>query len=226
MRRRRSRSVRVGAVAVMVALTATLAACGGNDVSAGQRPGAEPPTGLPLSPGEPFSPGQPDQGSGPAEQGPDPAEQGFGLTDVSFATHMLPALEFEVQLAQLAVEKTQSPEVRSLAHSSLETLTREIGTLRELLTKYGVVPSAAVFPPVHQHHNERELGVLRASGPEFDCRWLDVYLNFHLEDLTIAEIELQAGKGQRARILAQEIDHLFTEEAEQMLGLLDRFGCP
>ncbi len=221
MHRSRSRSVRVGAVAAMVALTATLAACGGNGngVSSGQRPGSEPPTGLPLSPGEPFSPGEADQGSGSADQG-------FGLTDVSFATHMLPSHESEVELAQLAVEKTQSPEVRALAQSSLESLTREIGTLRELLAKYGVPPSAAVFPPVHQHYDERKLRILRDSGPEFDCRWLDVFLSHHLEALTVAEIELQAGKGQRARILAQEIEHVDTEEAEHMLTLLDRFGCP
>ncbi len=217
MHRRRSNTVRAGAVAVMVALTA---ACGGNDVSADQRPGGEPPTGLPLSSGEP------NPGPGSANQGSGSANQGFGLTDVSFVTHMLPSHQSEVELAQLAVEKTQNPEVRSLAQSSLEKLTREIGTLRELLAKYGVAQSAAVFPPVHQHHDERKLQTLRDSGTEFDCRWLDVFLNHHLESLTVSEIELQAGQGQRARILAQEINHSETEEAEHMLGLLDRFGCP
>lgn len=148
--------------------------------------------------------------------------------DTMFAQMMIVHHEGAIEMADLAVEKADSEEVRSLAEGISAAQGPEIETMTSWLEAWGeeTMPmdhggmdhGGMDMDGMSQEEAMAELEGL--SGPDFDRRFLELMTAHHEGAVTMAEDELADGENPQALELAQKIiDDQLSEIAqmEQML---------
>ena len=219
--RRRSRSVRrlAAAVVLTTALGATLAACGDDS----------------------------DGGSPSATQ---TARNGdvYNKADVSFASDMIQHHAQAMQMVAMADAHKLDPEVRQLTEDIRAAQTTEIETMADWLTAWDKeIPRTAMDHgnAGHDMDDPSEMGDMshmegmegsedmpgmmsaddmtmlgNASDPEFQDMWLEMMVEHHKGAIEMAKSEQKDGKFSDAIELARTIESAQEQEIEQMEGLL------
>lgn len=173
--------------------------------------------------------------SGPA---PAPAQQGanqqHNQADVAFAQGMIPHHAQAIQMAQLAEDRAQSEEVKTLARGIVGEQRSEIETMRAWLEQWG-----AQIPPTDMPGMDHGgMGGMRgmqgmmtpqqmqqlqqASGPAFDRMFLEMMIEHHRGAVAMAETEIRDGQYPPAEQLAQRIVTDQQAEIQRMQELLTR----
>lgn len=197
------------AVGAAAALTLTLAACGGNT--------------------EDANPAQTPETTASAEQ-VDPAHND---ADTMFAQMMIIHHEGAIEMADLAVEKASSQEVRTLAGDISAAQGPEIEQMTSWLQVWGedTTPSGGMDHTGHggmdmegmsQEEAMAELEGL--SGTEFDQRFLELMIAHHQGAVEMAQTQLADGENPQARELAQQIIDDQQAEISEMEGMLADLG--
>jgi len=211
LRRRRT----LAAVLSAGALAVTLTACGSGAHDMGTMPAASS-----------SSSAAGDSPAGPPAQGP------HNDADVAFATGMIPHHAQAVQMADMALQRSSSGEVKDLATAVKAAQGPEIAQLSGWLTGWGK-PVPAVGAGMSMDHGAgghggmvgmmsddemKQLGA--ASGKAFDTMWLQMMIKHHEGAVTMANTQLAQGGNAEAKKLAQAIADSQAKEIATMRGLL------
>ncbi|MGH4012972.1 MAG: DUF305 domain-containing protein [Pseudonocardiaceae bacterium] len=200
------------------ALTATLAAtvaaliltgCGG-DNTAGSPPGGTQPPG--------------------SEQHAADHDQ----ADITFAQAMIPHHAQAIEMAQLAPERAQRPQVKDLAGRIAQAQGPEIETMTTWLRAWNAeIPRTGQDDRGHGGMDPGAMGQMpgmmdpqqmqqldQATGAEFDRLFLQMMLRHHEGAIAMARTELADGQNPEARQLAQQIIDAQQAEIQEMQALL------
>ncbi len=174
--------------------------------------------------------------------GPESVDAGFSR---DMARHHLQGVE----MANLALERSQDPEVRQLAFDISATQTNQAGRMQGWLSLWGLPPWGGGEPMAwmpasamgHSGHDmsgsgalmpgmatEEELANLRSlSGQAFDVEFLRLMIRHHQGGLEMAQDAAQHAELAPVRSLARSIAETQTAETRTMADMLAaRGGTP
>jgi uncharacterized protein (DUF305 family) len=199
-------SSRLGLAGGAVALALALSACGGE---------AAPPAAAPTG----ATQGAPAQTDVSAEHND---------ADIRFAQMMIPHHRMAVEMAEMAVDRAENPEVKALAEQIQGAQDPEIETLTGFLETWGAdVPAEGDMAGMdHSGMDMSEMSGMmtpeqmdqmrNATGAEFDTMFLEMMIVHHEGAVTDAQRELDEGVNPQAKELANQIISAQTAEIDQM----------
>ncbi len=173
----------------------------------------------------PVACGSDDGGHG-AEHGQESNAAAFNDADVAFAQGMIPHHAQAVDMADLADDRADDPEVRDLAQRIRAAQQPEIDLMEGWLEEWGHPMEDGMDMDGMDMEDmgmvsEEDMGRLEsASGAEFDRLFLTSMREHHLGAVAMAEEELRAGESPQAKDLAQEIIDTQRAEIEEIDALL------
>lgn len=160
------------------------------------------------------------------------AGEGHNDADVTFAQGMIPHHEQAVEMAEMALEKSENPEVTDLAARIVEAQGPEIEKLQGWLDEWG--EAEAGDDPGHSSMGDADetagegmmsdgdMATLeKTSGDEFDRMFLEMMIEHHKGAIEMAEAELEEGEFADAQAMARDIIDSQQSEIEEMEGLLE-----
>ena len=176
-------------------------------------------TGAQLLPGA-GAVDRPSTGSGMGSTMPGMA----GSADAMFAVQMAVHHESAVQMARLAEQRAQRPEIRQLAQNIERTQTAEIAQLRAAATRLGTDPDG---PPgglgagmAAGMGSETDLAEL--PDDQFDRAFLEAMIPHHQMGVHMAQMVQRAGSDEQISAMAAEMVRVQTDEISLMQGWLDQ----
>ena len=156
--------------------------------------------------------------------------------DIAFAQLMIPHHEQAVEMADLALARQTSPEVRALAERIKGAQDPEIETMAGWLTTWGAPRDMpGLSSDSSMNHGSDHMGGMSmagmmsaddmaaldaASGAEFDQRWLTLMIAHHEGALTMAQQVLGTTSDTGVRTLAEAIVAGQKAEIAEMTALL------
>ncbi|MFH8804646.1 DUF305 domain-containing protein [Streptomyces sp. NPDC017936] len=209
MIRKRSLVRRTVAVAASGVAALVLAACGGDDGSSAAGHGGH------------------DSVSASAAASASVSQGRHNAADVAFAKGMIPHHRQAVEMADLAPERAESPEVKKLAEDIKKAQDPEIETLSGWLTSWGEeVPAEGGMD--HSVHGGMEgmmsaeeiTGLENASGEAFDTAFMEMMIKHHEGAVEMARTEQADGAHAPAKAMADDIVTSQSAEIQQMNKLL------
>jgi uncharacterized protein (DUF305 family) len=197
------RSTRAAVAGAALVLSVTLSACGGGTAAPAPTT-TEPPVSAPAD----------------AAQHND--------TDIRFAQMMVPHHQQALAMAEMALQRAESPEVKALAAQIRAAQDPEIATLNGFLQNWGVPPVEGGMDHSGMDHSassgmmsENDMSSLgAASGAAFDKRFLEMMITHHQGAVAESEREVADGANAQAKQLAAQIISGQTAEIERMRQLL------
>lgn len=209
--------VPAGLAGGLLVLSLALAGCGGDTAPTGTAPAS----------------------SAPASSATAQAGAQFNDADVAFAQMMIPHHREAVEMAALAVDRAQNPEVKALAEQIRAAQEPEITQLTGFLTAWGAeVPAAGSMsgmdhggmsgmsatsgtPPMPGAMTPEQMEQLRtATGAGYDSMFLAMMIEHHRGAVTTAQGEVQNGGNPDAKRLAEKIVADQNAEISRMQQLL------
>lgn len=161
-----------------------------------------------------------------------PAAGPHNTQDVSFATDMIPHHMQAVTMAEMALTKASTPEVKRLATAIKSAQAPEIAAMSGWLAGWHQpIPSGS--DPMHHTGGMAMPGMMssadmaalnKATGTAFDKLWLTRMIGHHQGAVTMARTELAKGRNGDAKTLAQSIITSQSNEITQMTRLLPAVG--
>ena len=161
--------------------------------------------------------------------GSEPAgKAAHNAADVTFATGMIPHHEQAVEMADMALQMTQDPQITELAQQIKDAQQPEIDTLTEWLTAWGEpLPDASSMgdhsgmPGMSGMMSAEDMAMLeQSSGTEFDQMWLEMMIEHHKGAVEMAQTQQADGKYPQALEMSEQIITSQQEEIDQMQELL------
>lgn len=206
---------RITLVAAAAASALVLAACGSNNSGGDGRPGH----------GSAAKPA-----SSPSAQAPAGTHN---AADVAFAKGMIPHHRQAVQMADLAVTRAASHQVKELAEKIKKAQGPEIKTMSGWLTAWDEQVPEEMPGMDHSAHSEmpgmegmqgmKEMDALRKkSGKNFDTSFLEMMVGHHQGAVQMAATEKGKGANGQAKALATGIIKAQNAEITQMNKLLGK----
>ena len=140
--------------------------------------------------------------------------------DGAFLTQMVPHHEGAIEMAEIAMERAQHPEITQLANEIVRTQTSEIQRLNEI--------HESVFNTSISGSDQGDLGMdqsmmgmdmdmdaLETARP-FDREFIDQMIPHHQGAIRMARVQLRYGEDQETKDLATQIVDAQAREIEQM----------
>lgn len=179
-------------------------------------------TGAQLLPGA-GAVDRPSTGSGMGSAMPGMARS----ADAMFAVQMAVHHESAVQMAQLAEQRAQRPEVRQLARDIERTQTAEIAQLRAAATRLGTGPDAPAGGMASGMGSGMagmgsETDLTEVPDDQFDRAFLEAMIPHHRMGVHMAQMVQQAGSDQQIAAMAAEMVRVQTDEISLMQDWLDK----
>ena len=151
--------------------------------------------------------------------GDDEAVQG-NETDGAFLAGMAPHHESAIEMAEMAQEEAEHPEIRKLADDIVEAQTDEIELIDAIHRRLFGEPVAAadhasMGMSAAEMGMDMDMEALEAAKP-FDRAFIDAMIAHHQGAIRMARIELAEGDDAEAKSLAEAIIAAQSAEIEQM----------
>jgi uncharacterized protein (DUF305 family) len=152
-------------------------------------------------------------------------------TDGAFITGMVPHHESAIEMAEMAQEQAQHPEIRQLADDIVTAQTKEIGVLEDIHQRLFGEPVDAgdhgsLGLPEELMGMEMDMEALESAKP-FDREFIDMMVTHHQGAIRMAQIELAEGEDDETKSLASAIIDAQSREIEQMNEWrTDWYGSP
>ncbi len=150
--------------------------------------------------------------------------------DLRFVQGMIPHHQQAVMMAELALTRAQSPEVKRLAEQIKAVQDLEIQLMLRFLQTWGAAAPRASMPNMDHGGSgsagsgmmtPEQMGQLgNATGGQFDRMFLQMMIVHHEGAITSSQQELAEGINPQAKQLANEIIAAQSSEITQMQQLL------
>lgn len=139
--------------------------------------------------------------------------------DLAFVQEMLPHHESAVDMARIAKERSDRPEIERLADAIITTQRAEISQLRSIATRLqaGGVQAGSLGVPHHMMGMDGDVAALETADP-FDRAFLDDMVPHHQGAIEMSRVVLDRGSDPEVRALATAISAAQAKEIEQMQG--------
>ncbi len=158
--------------------------------------------------------------------GGDSANADAGI-DRAFTADMIPHHDSAVEMAEVAKERSQRPEIQGLADDIIRSQSDEIGQMRDIDGRLagGGAPKGDLGASDEMMGMSMNAGSLRTAEP-FDRAFIDMMIPHHQGAIRMARVELEKGADAETKQLAEAIIAAQTKEIEQMNGWRkDWFGA-
>jgi uncharacterized protein (DUF305 family) len=160
-----------------------------------------------------------------------PAVPGEGSAETTFLRDMSAHHEQAVRMAVLIRDRTEDPELRTVATDIILTQQSQLGMMRGWLGEWGV-PAAGTEPPMGgmgesmgmaSSRDVNALATLPAS--EAEVSFLRLMIRHHQGGVHMAEDALAEMSHEGSRRLAQSIVNAQQSEIDLMTGMLSKRGA-
>ena len=145
-----------------------------------------------------------------------PRVSGNGI-DRGFVTEMVPHHESAVEMAQIAEQRAEQPQIRRLSEAIITTQNTEIRQMQgldEQLADAGI-PRKGLGMSAHSMGMHMDPSQLRGAQP-FDRAFLDMMIPHHEGAIRMARRQLERGRNRTVKRLARAIVRAQTKEINQM----------
>jgi uncharacterized protein (DUF305 family) len=146
---------------------------------------------------------------------------GGGATDANgidraFAEQMIPHHQGAVEMAEIALERTQRPELRELSEQIIASQKAEIAEFESALDgDLSGVESESMGMSMEMMGMNMDNGMLR-SARQFDLAFIDMMIPHHEGAVVMSDVELERGENPEMQELAREITAAQEREIAQM----------
>jgi putative membrane protein len=180
----------------------------GSVVSLAQAPGTPQQPSMPQSPTSPASPNAGNTGSGSY---PSTAPTSQDFAEKAFITKALEGGAAEVQLGQLAQEKSQSNDVKQFGQKMVADHSQMADKwLKPVAQKLGL--SAPKGP---SKKDKKEIAKLQGlSGDDFDREYITMMVKDHQQDLKDFNDEAQAAQDPNVKQIAQQGSNIISQHLQ------------
>ncbi|MBA3311005.1 MAG: DUF305 domain-containing protein [Nocardioidaceae bacterium] len=159
----------------------------------------------------------------------------FNDADVAFAQDMIPHHRQAIEMAEIATERAQDPEVKVLADDIIASQDREIDTMTDWLEAWGEDVSSTSGEMDHGDidHGDMDPGDMAGmmseedmnalemvAGDEFDQLFLTMMIEHHQGAVEMSQTEQAEGESPDAIALAKTIESDQESEIDKMETLL------
>jgi len=137
-------------------------------------------------------------------------------TDRAFAEMMIPHHQGAVEMAEIALERSQRPELRELSEQIIASQKAEIAQFEEALGgDLEGVESESMGMSMEMMGMGMDNGMLR-SARQFDLAFIDMMIPHHEGAVVMSDVELERGDNPEMQKLAREITAAQEREIAQM----------
>lgn len=137
-------------------------------------------------------------------------------TDAAFVADMTPHHESAIEMAEIAQDRAEHPEIKALADDIVATQSSEIETLSAISERLEGSADASLGLPADQMGMESmDTAALETAEP-FDRAFIDMMVPHHQGAIVMARIELEEGSDDEAKALAEDIIAAQSREIEEM----------
>lgn len=149
--------------------------------------------------------------------------EAFNATDVMFLQMMVPHHEQGIEIVRLAADRSDDPEIRTLAAAIEVTQADEVQMMSGWLRQWGQPAAAAEHE--HEAHGgmpstePSEIAAV-ATADDFDRRLLNLLIAHQDDAIQLARFELAGGVNHAARGLAERIEKSRSAQIAQMQAIL------
>jgi uncharacterized protein (DUF305 family) len=149
--------------------------------------------------------------------------------DVVFAQQMIPHHSQALEMAQLAADRAEDPQVKDLGARIEGAQEPEIEQMQAWLEAWGEDPESEAMDGMEHGDagmmTDDDMARLEAAaGAEFDAMFLEMMIQHHSGAVDMAETEIADGRFPEAIELATAIKQAQEAEIDQMRRLLDERG--
>ena len=153
--------------------------------------------------------------------------------DRMFADMMVAHHEDGIRMAQMAIERAQSGELRAMAQKMIDDQRNDITRLQSLRGEgprlsmeemmrmhEGMHPEIAVHVGMSEAETRRDMDRLHAAGStEFDAMFTEVMAKHHDDAIVMSQHQLEAGTNASMKDLARAIASRQGPERDQLLAM-------
>jgi uncharacterized protein (DUF305 family) len=153
----------------------------------------------------------------------------FNQADVTFAQGMIPHHSQAVDMAELALARSENPAILDLAGRIRDAQDPEIEQMRALLATWGEAEMDpgmegmddmdGMSDPDGMMGDEEIAALESAAGPDFDRLFVDMMVRHHQGAIVMAETVLDSGSDPEVQTLAEAIIAAQTAEIDEMQGI-------
>jgi len=134
--------------------------------------------------------------------------------DRAFVEEMIPHHKSAIEMAEIAQQRSQRPQIKELAQNIIDSQTKELTTLttaQAALAKEGVA-KGDLGVPAHETGMDMDTASLKTADP-FDRAFIDMMVPHHQGAVRMARVQLAKGSDPELKKLAQEI---IAEQAREI----------
>ena len=152
-------------------------------------------------------------------------------TDGALITEMIPHHESAIEMAEIAVDSAQHPEIKQLAQSIIDSQGDEIEQLESIHQRLFAEPASAgehgtLGLEAHESGMEADMTVLEQAEP-FDEAFIDMMIPHHQGAIRMARVQISKGQDAELSGLAESIIEAQSEEIIAMnQWRVDWYGAP
>lgn len=152
-------------------------------------------------------------------------------TDGAFITQMIPHHESAMEMAEIAVDSAQHPEIKQLAQSIIDSQGDEIEQLDSIHERLFAEPASAgdhgtLGLEAHESGMEADMTMLEQAKP-FDEAFIDMMIPHHQGAIRMARIVIGEGEDGELSVLAESI---IEAQASEIVAMnqwrVDWYGAP
>ena len=159
--------------------------------------------------------------------GDDEGDGSSQATDAAFVAEMTPHHESAIEMAKIAQERAEHPEIKQLADDIIAAQSQEIETLTQISDDLGDEDAGASLGLSSDEMGmSMDASMLETAEP-FDREFIDMMIPHHQGAILMAHEELAKGTNGDAKALAEQILTGQSGEIEEMNNWRTKwYGCP
>ena len=139
-------------------------------------------------------------------------------SDQRFIDMMVPHHMMAVQMAQVALQKGQHPEIKQLANSIISSQQREIQALKNLKKRlYGTANTPTMMNPVNMANTGMLMPDQLAQQHPFDRAFIDSMIPHHASAIDMASVALMRSTNPEIKRIARAIVDAQSQEIGHMI---------
>ncbi|WP_250000096.1 DUF305 domain-containing protein [Actinoplanes sp. M2I2] len=149
-------------------------------------------------------------------------------TDVMFLQMLAYHQKQGLRMTTTAVERAQSPELKTLAQAIQATEKDELAMMQSWLEDWNASTEVDQAPSLHADHGglpgtgEAEIKALTTvKAASFDTAFLNLFLAHQHQAMEMSKVELTGGKNGEAKKFAERVQESRQGEIQQMLKLMN-----
>ena len=163
---------------------------------------------------------------GGSQSGDSPPGGAANGTDRAFAEEMIPHHRSAVDMARIAADQAEHPEIKALAGDIAAMQTAEVAELENAVDRFRSdgVEKVALGVPDHATGMDADSSTLADAKP-FDRRFIDTMITHHQGAIRMAQLELKQGGDAEMKRMARTIVDNQTREIDQLnMWRVDWYG--